>query len=58
MGALGLAGRSPIVIARRSTLRQWERNGFELGRDHERGRVKMVRERAERLEALADELTA
>jgi hypothetical protein len=31
------AGRSPVVIARRSTLRQWERNGFELGRDYERG---------------------
>ena len=32
------AGRSPVVIARRSTLRQWERNGFELGRDYERSR--------------------
>ena len=32
-----LMGRSPIVVARRSTLRQWERNGFELGRDYERG---------------------
>ena len=53
-----LAHRSPIVIARRSTLRVWERNGFELGRDYERGRVKAIRERVERLEAQVDELTA
>lgn len=31
-----LVGDSPVAIARRSTLRVWERNGFEIGRDYER----------------------
>ena len=46
-----LAGRSPVVIARRSTLRVRERNGFELGRDSERG------QRRAAVEALAARLS-
>jgi isocitrate lyase len=48
----------PFVVHTRSGFHRVEKSAFELGRDYERGRVKAVRERVERLEAQVDELTA
>jgi hypothetical protein len=48
----------PFVIVTRRSRWQSEKNVFDLGRDHERGRIKELTGRLERCETLVRQLEA